>query len=293
MNAKQKASLSSSFSPAPRSPTPSSSRTANTPAPVPASEEAKEERKIPGMDEWKTTLESYNTQWLAESSEARAKAEATRTRIESERAASSKSLSDASKAKRATEKAREEEMKRSERLREELSGSPGLRRSKGRHLNLGAQEERETKVKEAWEMVKGSSSAPAISSSSGSGVVHAGDARGVMPQDVTAGQALGPGQSRPSVKQVSHTLLSAKIRANGRPHTTLLHLANLFLPPCYHPLLRLPSLSPPSHRRSVATALLRKHGKRSHLPLRPLRTFRLLLANSSTYPTAPIGLVRA
>ena len=145
------------------------------------------------MEEWKSTYESYVSQWQAESAEARAKAESTRKRIEDELAAEQKAAAEASKTQQREARDKEEEAKRAERLRLELSAEGS--RQKGRTVHVG-KEERDKKVKEAWEMVKGSGE--------GSGEKEqVGDARGVMDEDVLAGNARPSGEEKPAVHQVS------------------------------------------------------------------------------------------
>ncbi|ORY26721.1 hypothetical protein BCR39DRAFT_252725 [Naematelia encephala] len=145
---------------------------------------AESSEPVPGMDEWKDTYESYLSTWQAESTEARAKAEATRKRIEDEQAAALKSEADKIKA----EKTAAEEKKRQEENRKKLEAelaSEGARKKKG----TSASEDREKKVKEAWELVRGGGQAK-----EGEEVVT--DARGTMPQDVASGHANAPGQTR-------------------------------------------------------------------------------------------------
>lgn len=64
----------------------------------------------------------------------------------------------------------------------------------------GGKEDRERKVKEAWEMVRGGEG----EGKEDEEIVV--DGRGVMPQDVEAGQASVPGHEKPRIKQVSQSL---------------------------------------------------------------------------------------
>ena len=146
---------------------------------------------VPGMGEWKSTYESYVSHWQAESSEARAKALATREKIEKEKADAENASKEKSTSEKKQQAAKEKVKKDEERLRAELEGS-GV--SKGSKKRDAGKSERERKVKEAWEMVKdGAEGEP----------TKEVDARGVTDADILSGQAVIAGQSRPPPKQVS------------------------------------------------------------------------------------------
>lgn len=151
------------------------------------------------MDEWKSTYEEYLSQWHAESAEAREKAHSTRQRIEAERAAESKAAADKAAAERKDREGKEKEKERQERLRLELEGRTEDRK-KGKIGSRG--EETESRVKEAWEMVKG------VGEGEGDNKEVVTDGRGVLDQDVKAGQANTTGHDgRPKIKQVCISLV--------------------------------------------------------------------------------------
>jgi hypothetical protein len=167
------------------------------PAPAPTgaaaiskSEEAEEDAPpAPGAAEWKDTYDNYLSEWQAESSIARQKSEEVRKRIEDEAAAKEKAAADEIKAKKRAEQEAKLRKEREAKLQKELeqSGSSrsGLAKRKG---DLG-REERERKVKEAWEMVKG-----AGEGKQGDEVVT--DGRGVTDADIKAGNVEIVGQEK-------------------------------------------------------------------------------------------------
>ena len=158
------------------------------------------------MAEWKDTYESYLSHWHAESAEARKKAEETRQRIEREREAEKKAEEEKKKAEKAAIKAKERREKEEKlvkekaekdalKLKEVLEGKQAATSTSAKAAD-SHRGEREKKVKEAWELVK----------SAGEGESRdevTTDARGVLPEDVAAGQALPKGQHRPPVQQAS------------------------------------------------------------------------------------------
>lgn len=199
--AHKQSSLSSSFAPPRTEPK-------LAPAPQPAQEtpavteaEAEESKPVPGMDEWKDTYESYLQKWQHESAIARERAEKTRKRIEDEHAAAAKAKKDEEEAKKKAEAAKKAEEARQERLKRELEEIKGSKsRRKGRQASGSGTEEREQKVKEAWEMVK----------AAGSGIEPkqvVTDARGTMDADIKAGQVHIPGEPKKAVKVVSVSFL--------------------------------------------------------------------------------------
>lgn len=148
---------------------------------------------VPGMDEWKATYEGYLSAWQAESHEAREKAKATREAIEKEHADEAKAAADKVKADKREAEQKKKAKADQEKLQAELEGRKVGSTSK----NTAAEnEERERKVKEAWEMVKGADDGEETKE-----VVT--DARGVTPRDLAAGQAVAEGQKRPKVAQAS------------------------------------------------------------------------------------------
>lgn len=157
----------------------------------PSTEGGKSE-EIPGMAEWKDTYESYLSHWHAESAEARKNALATRERIEKQRAEEKKAQEDKVKAEKAAIKAKEKKEKDAEKLKEEMEGKKAKKEA-----GSSGKADRDQKVKEAWEMVK--------AAGEGQSDEVIADARGVTAEDIAGGQALAPGQSRPSVKQVSYS----------------------------------------------------------------------------------------
>lgn len=173
------------------------------PAPAPSAsaevakaEEAQEDAPpVPGMAEWKDTYEKYLSDWQHESSIARQRSEEVRKKIEDEQAAREKSASDEAKAKKKAEADAKKQKEREERLKRELeqagSSTGGIAKRKA-DLN---KEERERKVKEAWEMVKGAGEGKQDKE-----VVT--DARGVMDEDIKAGNVQIEGQEKQAVKSV-------------------------------------------------------------------------------------------
>jgi len=147
------------------------------------------------MEEWKDTYDNYVSHWQAESSEARAKALATRLRIEKEREDAKASETEAQKAKKRAEEKERKDAEKAEKLRSELAAEAKSGRKGNKSRGGDQKEQREQKVKEAWEMVKGAGEKE--------GVEHIGDARGVMEEDLQAGQATSTGQDRPKIKPVS------------------------------------------------------------------------------------------
>lgn len=168
----------------------------------PSEETESTQEVIPGMAEWKDTYEGYLASWHAESAEARKKALETRERIEKEREAEKRAKADEEKQKKSAVIAKEKAEKDAIRLKEELEG-----KKVSKKVNKGEKEERDAKVKEAWEMVKaageGSSSKEVTS-----------DARGVLPEDVAAGQAVPAGEHRAPVRQVTAPLHIFRLYTN-------------------------------------------------------------------------------
>jgi hypothetical protein len=153
------------------------------------------------MAEWKSTYDNYVEHWQAESAVAREKALENRHFYEDQAAAEAKKAKDEAAALKKRELQEKKDREGAERLRRELAGEgsgKGKKSKKAREQE--EREERERKVKEAWEMVKG---AGPSSTAQGEQVVHAGDARGVMDEDVKAGQAVLEGQKKERVAQVS------------------------------------------------------------------------------------------
>ncbi|KAK8853138.1 hypothetical protein IAR55_003839 [Kwoniella newhampshirensis] len=165
---------------------------------------------VPGMDTWKETYESYLEEWHAESSIAREKAEATRKRIEEERAAEAKAVKDKTAAEK-KKKADEEKKKRDqERLKRELEEVEEGKPKKGA-ISKGGSAEREKKVKEAWEMVKGGTSGSsstegtaATAGKGGFGVSADTDGRGVTEADIAGGQAIPEGHHKKPVQPTAY-----------------------------------------------------------------------------------------
>lgn len=160
----------------------------------PLPDEPSSDEPVPGMAEWKDTYEGYLKEWHAESAIAREKALSTRLAIEKQREEEKRAAEDKVKGEK---KAKSDEVKKArdaQKLKEELEGKSNTAAHSARE-----KEDRERRVKEAWEMVK---SAPE------GGEVHevATDGRGVTPQDLAAGQAIASGHTREPVKQVSLTL---------------------------------------------------------------------------------------
>lgn len=161
------------------------------------------------MDDWKPTYDAYVEEWQKEADIAREKALKNRKFYEDEAEKEEKKKKD----EEALKKRREREEKRAEegreRLRRELAGE--IKPSgKGKMGGKGDDD----KVKEAWEMVKASEGAETGDGKDGK--VAAGDARGVMPQDVKAGMAQVDGKARPQIKQVSdHITFSLLLRVSS------------------------------------------------------------------------------
>lgn len=149
------------------------------------------------MDEWKSTYDSYVEHWQAESAVARDKADKNRKFYEDEADAEAKSKQDAATAAKKREAQEKKDREGAERLRKELAGGVGKGKKGKKAREEEERAEREKKVKEAWELVKGAEPKRE------EGVVHAGDARGVMDEDHRAGQAVLEGQRKERVAQVS------------------------------------------------------------------------------------------
>ena len=182
------------------------------PAPAPTgaaaisrSEEAEQDAPpVPGMAEWKDTYDSYLSEWQAESSIARQKSEEVRKRIEEEAAAKEKAAADEIKAKKRAEQEAEKRKERDAKLQMELERSGGSSRSAlNKRKDLG-REEREQKVKEAWEMVKG-----AGEGKQGEEVVT--DGRGVTDADLRSGNVEIDGQKKESIKSVCRLIHLARV----------------------------------------------------------------------------------
>jgi len=175
------------------------------------SSEGEKSEAVPGMAEWKDTYESYLSHWHAESAEARKTSTATRERIEAQRAEEKKAEEGKAKAEKAAVRAKEQKKKDEEKLKEEMEGK------KVKKTAASGKDDRDQKVKEAWEMVK--------AAGEGQSEETVGDVRGVTTEDVLGGQALAPGQSRPKVQQVSRPccllITSSSSPAHARPCTTL------------------------------------------------------------------------
>jgi hypothetical protein len=148
------------------------------------------------MAEWKDTYEAYVSHWQTESSEARSKSESTRLRIEAERAATAQSDAEKVKAEKQARAKEVEEKHKEEKLKRELEITGEGSRKRVKSESGTGKEERERKVREAWEMVKG-----AERNESQEEVT--GDSRGVMDADIVAGQATLAGQHREEVHHVS------------------------------------------------------------------------------------------
>ncbi len=195
----------------PKPPTLAASRY-DTPAeadldPAPSSE------PVEGLDEWKSTYEGYTSQWQAESAEARERALATQRRIEEVRAAERKAASDLATADRGEREAKQSESQRKERLRRELGDSAeteeeGLKagRKEGSVLKRGP-EENQSKVKDAWEMVRPADEG--VDDEQGERKEVVTDATGVIDADVEGGQTNVTGEGGKSpIKQVGHVISS-------------------------------------------------------------------------------------
>ncbi|OCF39182.1 hypothetical protein I317_07042 [Kwoniella heveanensis CBS 569] len=149
---------------------------------------------VEGADTWKETLDGYLAEWQAESSVARDKAEKTRKKIADEHAAKAKAEKDRIAAEKRAKADKEKAEKDKIRLQLELeegvnastSGTAGLSRA-----------EREKKVQEAWELVKGHESKSKADKEAKAGQERTAetDGRGTTEQDVKAGQVkIGQGQ---------------------------------------------------------------------------------------------------
>lgn len=147
------------------------------------------------MDDWKPTYDAYVKDWQHEADIAREKALKNRKFYEDEAEAKEKAKKD----EEALKKRREREEKRAEegreRLRRELAGEV---KPAGGGVGRSKEKTKGEKVKEAWEMVKASEGKEA-----GEGKEVVADGRGVMPQDVRAGQAVNDGEARSKIQQVS------------------------------------------------------------------------------------------
>ena len=118
---------------------------------------------------------------------------AIRTALEKEAEAKEKAIKDQAAAERKAKKEKEEAERRKRKLEEELSeAGPSKKSDVGKSKAAGA--ERGRKVKEAWEMVKGDTSAASGSAEAVGSVV---DGRGVTDADIRAGQAIPAGEHRP------------------------------------------------------------------------------------------------
>jgi hypothetical protein len=183
INANIQSSLSGSFTPPSMKPPPA------PPAPTPAqqitgSTDTEEDAgPVPGMEEWKDTYDKYLSDWQAESSIARKRSEATRKQIEDEHAAIAKKMEDEKKSKKKEEAEKKRQKEREEKLKRELAEE-----NSGKRRGDLPGSERAKKVKEAWEFVKSGDEGPKPKD-----VVA--DVRGVMPQDVKAGNVHVKGQS--------------------------------------------------------------------------------------------------
>ncbi|WWD19553.1 hypothetical protein CI109_104014 [Kwoniella shandongensis] len=158
--------------------------------------------EVPGMDEWKDTYEHYLEEWHAESAVAREKAEKTRKRIEDERAAEAKAAQDKVTAEKKKKQDEEKKKRDQERLKRELEEEME-EGSKKRH---GKSAEREKKVKEAWELVKGGESSEAASTAvkQGAGVSADTDGRGVTEADIAGGQAIPTGHHKKPIQPTAY-----------------------------------------------------------------------------------------
>lgn len=183
------------------------------PAPSAAAEVAKAEEAeesappVPGMAEWKDTYENYLSEWQAESSVARQKAEEVRKKIEDEHAAKERAASDEVNAKKRADADAKKQKERAEKLKKELEQAEGSTSGLARRKGELGKEERERKVKEAWEMVKGDGEGKQDKE-----VVT--DARGVMDEDIKAGNVQIAGQAKSPVKPVRHYLFSSEFCKN-------------------------------------------------------------------------------
>ena len=161
------------------------------PAPTPAqqitgSTDTEEDAgPVPGMDEWKDTYDKYVNDWQAESSLARKKAEDTRKQIEAEHAAIAKKIEEEKNAKKKEEAEKKRQKERDEKLKKELAEEKAASLGK-RRADLNVQDKQ--KVKEAWEFVKSGDEGPKPKDT-------VADVRGVMPQDVKAGNVHEKNQS--------------------------------------------------------------------------------------------------
>jgi hypothetical protein len=184
-DADNQSSLSGSFAPPSMVPPPP------PPAPTPAqqitgSTDTEEDAgPVPGMDEWKDTYDKYVNDWQAESSLARKKAEDTRKQIEAEHAAIAKKIEEEKNAKKKEEAEKKRQKERDEKLKKELAEEKAASLGK-RRADLNVQDKQ--KVKEAWEFVKSGDEGPKPKDT-------VADVRGVMPQDVKAGNVHEKNQS--------------------------------------------------------------------------------------------------
>ncbi|WVR07760.1 hypothetical protein IAU60_004803 [Kwoniella sp. DSM 27419] len=185
--------LESSFNLPPPPPAPKKAADSpQEPTAIPAETVAASQEPVEGMDTWKETYESYLSEWQAESSLARSKAELTRKKIEEDKAARAKAEKDKAaadkKAKADAEKAEKDKIRLQLELESQSSRVGGVRES-------GATKAaREQKVKEAWEMVKGSKG----SADQKAGETVETDGRGTTTQDVE------PAQSSSAVKPLAY-----------------------------------------------------------------------------------------
>lgn len=245
------------------------------PAPSAAAEVAKAEEAeesaplVPGMAEWKDTYDKYLEDWQAESHLTRAKAEEVRKKIEDEHAAVAKAKADDAKAQKKAEADAKKQKEREEKLKRELEQGGSSSSGSARRKIEQAREERERKVKEAWEMVKGAGEGKQDKE-----VVT--DGRGVTDADIRAGQSHVVGQDKPEVKSVSAGLGSRNNKCTEhrlivycRPATTLPRRKTRSHPRCRTSRHRQLCPCPVHRRRCRATRPRRRHGPRS-LPTRPL-----------------------
>ena len=156
--------------PAPPAPTPAQQITGST-------DTEEDAGPVPGMDEWKDTYDKYVSDWQAESSLARQKAEDTRKQIEAEHAAIAKKMEDIKKSEKKAEAEKKRQQERDEKLKRELAEEKASGMGK-RRADLTGQDKQ--KVKEAWEFIKSGDEGPKPKDT-------VADVRGVMPQDVKAG----------------------------------------------------------------------------------------------------------
>jgi hypothetical protein len=243
--------------PAPEAPTPAQQISGST-------DTEEDAGPVPGMEEWKDTYDSYLKDWHAESSLARQKAEETRKKIEDEHAAIAKRMEDEKKSKQKEEAEKKRQKEREEKLKKELADEKAAGISRRRAERGGGGDDRDKKVKEAWEMIKGGG---------GQGkedTVSVGDARGVTPQDVKAGNVQLAGDAKKMVNSVSllyaHRLIKSNSHTRRLPaqtppthchllHETTLHLLLYLARPRLYQRLRRPGLRYPATHPPQKTSL--------------------------------------